>query len=192
VHAAVRLLAVLLASLLAMCNFEQLARWIKSTYLTSSEEVLGFYLFFDSAIGIFAVCLTILLWGVHRILPIAPEVAARNETAGRWGFGIMTGYLLAAFLVTVIQTFPGPQDFWGSIPPDADQRPGPIMSCAPDYQFLALTEYALDHAFPATGDWLLDRPIISADSQGGRWSSFPYRYHSFRMSVREYFGETIK
>lgn len=105
----------------AMCNFEQLARWIKSTYLTSSEEVLGFYLFFDSAIGIFGVCLTILLWGVHRILPVALEVARRNEAAGRWGLGIMTGYLLAAFLLTIFQTFSGPRDFWGSLPPDADQ-----------------------------------------------------------------------
>lgn len=192
VNSGIRLVAVLIASLLSIGNFEKLARWLESTYLSSTEETIAFHLFYVSAIGLFVVCLAILLWGVHRILPVAPEASERTETVGRWGFGIMTGYLMAAFLLTVIQTFPGPRDFWGSLPPDASQRSGPILSSAPDHQFLALTEYTLDNAFPVNGVWLLDRPVISADPQGGRWASFPDRYRIFRSSVQEYYGESVE
>lgn len=190
VNSGIRLVAVLIASLLSIGNFEKLARWLGSTYLTSTEEAIAFHLFYVSAIGLFVVCLAILLWGVHRILPVTTEASERTETVGRWGFGIMTGYLMAAFLLTVIQTVPGPRDFWGALPPDPDKRTGLVMSCAPDCQFLALAEYTLDKSFPVNGDWRLDRPLISEDPQYGRWVSFPYRYRNFRSEVLNYFGES--
>ena len=187
VHSAAHFVAVLLASLLAVSSFERIVQWIDAVYLSTTEEVLGFYLPFFTAVVIFAVCLAVFVWGIHRILPEAPEVSPQKETAGRWVFGVMNGYLIAAFLLTIIQTFPGPQDFWGTLPPDTGERPGPILSIAPDYQFLALSEYTIDHAFPVRGKWLLKRPVIPAARPGGRWSSFPYRYQEFRSSIEQYY-----
>lgn len=181
VYAAVIFIAILIASLLAITTFEPVANWFNRTYLLSSDFRISSYCYFFIAIGIFSSALGILLWWTQLILPTAPVMSPRLETIGRRVFGILTGYLLASFLLTVILTFPAPLDFWGALAPEAHRRPGPIMRFGPDYQFLSLVEYTCEHASALKGGkWWLDRPVISAQVNGGRWSTYPIRYARWR------------
>ena len=180
VHCAATFVSVVIASLLAITTFEPVAEWFKAVYLMSTDKVISLHLEFAVCATVFLATLAILLCLIHAVLPDAPEVSPRGEMFGRWGFGALTGYFFASFLLCAVMTFPAPRDFWGLFEPDAHRRPGPVMACAPDYQFLAFVEYTCDHTFALTGTWLLDRPLIPPDSYTGRWGSFPNRYARWR------------
>jgi hypothetical protein len=180
VHCATAFVSVLIAGLLAITTFEPVAHWVEDTYLSATERFIAIYLYFFVSMTVFLVTLAILLRSIHAILPDAPEVSPRGEMFGRWGFGALTGYFFASFLLCAVMTFPAPRDFWGLFAPDAHRRPGPVMACAPDHQFLAFVEYTCDHTFALTGTWMLDRPLIPPSSHTGRWGSFPIRYATWR------------
>lgn len=181
VHSAAYYVATLVASLLAITTFERASTWIQYRILLPMTFRIDLLLYFFVTVVIFAAALEILLWCIHTMLPDAPQMSERTERIGRWVCGALTGYLFASFLLTACLTLPAPREYWGAFAPEADRRPGPIMALAPDYQFLALAEYTCDHAFALTGgEWLLDRPVLTAQSNQGRWSSFPIRYAIWR------------
>jgi hypothetical protein len=184
VHCAAAFVSVLIAGLLAITTFEPIAHWLERAYLTSTDFVVAEHLYFVVCMSVFLVTLAVLLWSIHAILPDAPAVSPRGEMFGCWGFGVLTGYFVASFLLCAVMTFPAPRNFWGLFEPDAHRRPGPVMACAPDYQFLAFVEYTCDHTFALTGTWLLDRPLIPPTSYTGRWGSFPNRYARWRSVTR--------
>lgn len=196
VHAAAFCVALLIASLLAITTFEPAAIWVERKMLAPSDFLIAMYLYFPICLGIFALALAGLVWCILRLLPDAPEMARRVETIGGWICSAFAGYLFASFLLVALQTFPAPREYWGAFAPEAHRRPGPIMALAPDYQFLALAEITCEHALvPLGGDWRLGRPVISADVEGGRWSSFPVRYaiwrelHQWRWGVGQHESE---
>ena len=181
VHAAAYSIAVLIASLLSITTFESTANWVERTYLLASDWRIAVHLYFLVSIVVFGASLTGLLWCVNAILPDAPEMTRWVDKIGGWAFGGLAGYLFASFLLIAVQTFPAPRECWGLLAPEAHRRAGPITFTAPDYQLLALTEFTCDHDFALTGGaWLLDRPVISAEPEGGRWSSFPTRFATWR------------
>jgi hypothetical protein len=180
VHCATTFVSVLMAGLLAITTFEPVANWVEVTYLTSSERFIAKYLYFVVCMTLFLVTLVVLQWCIHAVLPDAPKMSPRAEMLGRWGLGVLTGYLFASFVLCVIMTFPAPRNFWGLFEPDARRRPGPVMASAPDHQFLAFVEYTCGQTSALSGKWLLDRPVIPPDSHTGRWGSFPKRYALWR------------
>jgi len=181
VNAAVLFIAMLIASLLAITTFEPVANWISRTYLVATDFRVASWIYIVSVSAIFSSALALQMWCIHLILPEAPVMSQRMESIGARVLGVLGGYLFASFLLTALLTSPAPREFWGTFAPEAHRRPGPIMACAPDYQFLALTEYTCEHAFALTGgSWGLGRPVISAETTGGRWSTFPIRYSRFR------------
>ncbi|MCA9119975.1 MAG: hypothetical protein H6822_29465 [Planctomycetaceae bacterium] len=187
VHAAAFFIATLISSLLSITTFEGVSARIARTYLLPSDFLILRHLQFVISIAIFVAAAALLAWCIQLILPETPKLSTRMEMTGRWVFGTLVGYLFAAFLLTVLATFPTRREFGGAFMPEAHRRPGPIMAAAPDYQFLALVEYTCGNAFALTGgNWTLGRPIISADAKHGRWSSFPIRYARWRESQ---FGE---
>ena len=186
-HSATYFVAVLIASLLAITMFEPASNWAARRLLLPADIRIANYFYFLICIGIFAATLASFLWCIHVILPDAPKMSPRMETIGSWVFGVLTGYLFAAFLLTALLAFPAPREYWGAFAPEPHRRPGPIMASAPDFQFLTLTEYTCDHAFAVSGGaWLLDRPAISAQSSGGRWSSYPIRYALWREAFEHF------
>lgn len=187
VRAGINFLAVLLASLFAMAGFERFAKGVARTYLSASEEIIRIHLNFVAVVIFFGVSMVALIWLVNRILPEPPEHSSRKQTIGRWAFSLMTGYLVSAFLLTILQTFPGPVDFWGGLPRNIKNRPGPVMRSAPDCQILALFEYTSSHVFFVDGNWLLNRPVIATAETGGYWETFLSRHRNLRIDAEDYF-----
>jgi hypothetical protein len=184
VHAAALFIAVLIAGVLAMTTFEPVAAWCQKTFLLPSDFRVAAYTWLLAAIAVFAAALLVLWRYVVVVLPEPPEMRPTLETFGSWGLGALAGYALAAFLLTTVHLFPAPRDYWGAFEPEAHHRSGPITKLAPDYQVLAFVEYVSERAFAVRGrGWELDRPAISANVKGGRWSSFPVRYAVWRETL---------
>lgn len=175
---------ILFSSLLAMTQFEQIVGWCEQKLFFKTDVFIVCYLWTLTALMIFAYSACLLLIGHSRLIGAVPEFSRRMESFGRWGMGIVSGYLLASFLLTLLHTVPGSRTFGGAFYPESDLRSGPIMKSAPDYQFLSLVDYVSEPRSVLRGDsWSLGRPIASAKLKHGRWASFPMRYAVWRERI---------
>lgn len=184
-EATMMLLAIVLASLIAIVTFEPAAYWCNKTLFVEGDFYLTQYLWGFLGITIFAYA-AIMLYNVFvRVIVDPPIIGGRIESLGCISIGCISGYWLAAFLLTIVQTIPGSRDFGGVLQPEADRRESPIMTFAPDYQFLTFVDYTCVPHKAITGvPWRLDGPAVNSPVlQRGRWLSFPVRYSIWREQV---------
>lgn len=177
-------LAVLISSLLALISFEPVSHFIVSNMFLATDEWLYCYAWFTSLLTIFAISMTLIFLVVSKLLSDMTVLSGTAETCVRWGVSLLAAYTLAAFLLTSVHTFPGNRDLAGFLPPELDQRQGPVMRFAPDYQLLTLTELVCTPRAPLTGTpWKIQGPLVETSLTSNRWSSFPIRYAIWREGV---------
>lgn len=179
VRAGVRLVGLLFAGLLAMNYFEPLSDSLGD--LAGEGGFVADYRDFGSLIVLLAAFFLLLRAATNRLMPESPDLPRWTETIGRWAFGLLTGYLAAAILLTAVHTFPGSRDFGGLFPPEADRRSGPLMRLAPDYQWLGFTQHVSEHIFRYPGEGrVFDARKLNVGTGAVRFSSFPLRYAQWR------------
>ncbi|HBE70102.1 MAG TPA: hypothetical protein DDW52_18295 [Planctomycetaceae bacterium] len=177
-------LAVLISSLLALICFEPVSGFIVSNMFLATDEWVYCYAWFACLLSVFALSMLLILMGANRIFSGMSAMSGRAETCCRWGMSLFTAYLLAAFLLTSLHTFPGNRDLAGLLPPELDRRQGVVQRLAPDYQLLTLAEFVCTPRAPLTGSpWKMEGPLVEASIKSNRWSSFPVRYALWREGV---------
>jgi len=184
VRGGIRLVCVVLAGLFAMNYFEPLGKL--AIDLANGAGVVSRFARFVALLVLFA-AVQIVLWALtRRLLPESPELPAAVEPPANWSCAILTGYVLAAVLLTAVHTFPGPRDFGGAFVPEAERRGGAILKFAPDYQWLGFTQHVSEHVFRRGGEGrVFDGPTYRIGGTRGRWPSFPLRYARWRSQLHE-------
>jgi hypothetical protein len=129
---------VLLSGLIAFNFFEPLADGIESlferTWLQGYED-------FGCMVGIFCVCLAILRNLTNRMNNEEVEYQPTLNALGAAAVALVTGYLLAGFLVCAMQTLPWHQNFLGFEP--YQEKESPVRRLLPpDRVWLALMHRA--------------------------------------------------
>ncbi len=133
-------LAILISSLVAITVFEPIGEFCRQYMFSVTDIAISKYLWFSFALISFAFCFTALFQLFFSVFERVPQFKPRTELIGCWIFGAVAGYVMAAFLLTILQTLPAPRNLWGLLEPNAKDRPGPIMAFAPDYQFIWLAD----------------------------------------------------
>ena len=160
---------VVLAGLVAFCLFEPLAdaldgAW-QTTFLSGYEDCLSLVL-------IFAVVLGGLRLATNSIAPTNLEYPGLLLRAGGVLFGLLTGYLVAGFLLCAVQTLPLPEHF---LQFEAKVAPGGAEGLRrvlpPDRVWLAMMHRASAGPFTRGG------PPFDADG------SFEFRYQRLRRQA---------
>lgn len=193
-------LAVLFSALVAFNFFEPLAivlgRFIPDQY---SDYV--------ALVGLFTVVVFVLRLAAEQIAQTYIQVIPAVDTAGRWAFGVLTGYVTMAFLLAALHTAPLPREFAGFAPERNN-----FLGMAPDRQLLGFMQYvserplcwqyrenvagqsvlvsnAFDGRFESVGS--PNKPYTARDGYGREvpqlvWPSFPIRYalRRERLSVQ--------
>ena len=190
VEAAVIFLIVLISALLSRLLFEPLADFVRrSMFLPTDINVTKFF-WLAFAIAIFLFSVATLHETLFKVigntvrLRIEPEING-TENLSTWLLGLLTGYVLAAFLLTLLHTIPGPRDLWGVFDPEANKRPGPIMALAPDYQFIWLADFVSNRRAGVIGTRRKMTPATIARKMYLGW--FPVRYAIWREELSEYY-----
>jgi hypothetical protein len=159
-RAALQFVNVLLCGLLTFNFWEPLAHSLGS--LSPSMDPYADALWLATLFVLFFVVLRL------ATLLLAPTVVAFPPLVQRLGacvFGALTGYLLAGFLICMLQTLPLPERFFG-------YDPGTGMGMhGPDRVWLALTHRASGVVFDRPGD---DERWFDADA------SFVHRHARYR------------
>jgi hypothetical protein len=177
--AAVSCACVLFSALLAMNFFEPFANFAERYLITD----WSMYWDFIALCGLFAACVTGLRFLCDYLSPRYPQMVALAEDIGRWGFGLVAGYVTMAFLLTSLHTAPLPREFLGFTP----ERKNLFNLMAPDRQWLGFTQFVSEHALSMGGQpHVFDGPNASfiqapADQKPNTvWPSFPIRYATRR------------
>ncbi len=181
--AGVTFLSVLFAGLLAMNFFEPVAILLGSN-LPAYDAKMDMI----ALVGLFAALVLGLRELGERMAPTYVQLPAMIEQIGRWVFGVATGYVTMAFLLTALHTAPLPREFIGFTP----ERNNLFGMVAPDRQWLGFTQYVSEHAFSrddlalAMGAPLgtphgFDAPFHQIGKDNNTyanlfWPSFPIRY----------------
>ncbi|MCR9295087.1 MAG: CvpA family protein [bacterium] len=180
-------LAVLLSALIALCCFEPIADFIIRQMFAPSDLRFTCFLWFFTLVFLFVWLLVMLSIGFLKAMHGATFNFGKADQAGRWFFGLLTGYTLAAFMLTSLHTLPAPREFWGALQPELPLRSNPLMRVGPDYQMLTVAEYALSPRSAWSGTpWTIRGPLPEARLEGNRWSSFPVRYALWREAIELY------
>lgn len=132
--ACVQLINVLIAGLISFNYFEPTADFLDSlmagTFMVDYLDAL-------SMVGLFCLVLGILRVATYNFAPTQVDYHALVQTIGGALVGLITGYLVAGFLVCVLQTLPWHEEFMGFSP-----RPAPDSSTRsylpPDRVWLAM------------------------------------------------------
>jgi hypothetical protein len=168
--AATTFIAVILAGLLAMNFFEPVAAMFPQTmeWQTRADII--------ALLGLFALFVTGLRMAAEYLMPTQLEVNPLVYDGGRWGFGLLTGYVTAAILLTSFHTAPLSRDFLGFKSQGNNFFSLGGVENAPDRQWLAFTQYVSENIF-TTGN-VFDKSEFSRyrGKPTETWSSFPIRY----------------
>lgn len=127
--AAQTFLCTLIAGLIAMNFFEPLAGAIRSFVGENYADVAAL-------LGLFTAMVFALRMGTEQLALSYIQVIPILDTAGRWFFGAITGYLTMAILLTALHTAPLPREFLGFKPERNN-----FFNFAPDRQWLGFTQY---------------------------------------------------
>ena len=167
-------LSVLFAGLLAMNFFEPLARFLENS-LTFMQD----YADLAALLGLFALFTFLLRLATENISPTDLELDGRLYQVVRWVFGLGTGYVTMAVLLTSVHTAPLPREFLGFRPEAANF----FDTVAPDRQWLGFTQYVSENVL--TTGRIFDGPKVAMpeDAEKRVWPSFPIRYATRRMDL---------
>jgi len=173
--AATTFIAVILAGLLAMNFFEPVAAMFPATAEWQMRADI------IALLGLFALFVTGLRTAAEYLMPTQLEVSPLLYDGGRWGFGLLTGYVTGAILLTAMHTAPLSRDFLGFKSAGNNFFNLGGVQNAPDRLWLAFTQHASEQIF-TTGN-VFDRSEFSR--YNGRptefWSTFPIRYADRRQ-----------
>jgi len=188
--AAQTFLCTLLAGLIAMNYFEPLAAQLRGVTSDDYADIIAL-------LGLFIGLIFALRMGTEQLAPSYIQVIPMVDTVGRWAFGVITGYLTIAILLTSLHTAPLPREFLGFKPENNN-----FFGSAPDRQWLGFVQYVsehplaaqriqkiggqdvvVSHAFDGRFEIVGDptKPYTTRDSSGKDvpqvvWPSFPIRY----------------
>jgi hypothetical protein len=132
---------VLVAGLVAFNFFEPLAKelepLLKGSFLEAYEDSLSLTL-------VFCLTLALLRWATNNLAPEDLDLAPGVQQGGAGLFGLLTGYLLAGFLICVVQTMPWHEHFLGFKPEVNVNSPENKMRrmVPPDRVWLAMMNFA--------------------------------------------------
>lgn len=181
-NAGITCIIVVVSGLLAMNFFETVAKAGQSIltsitwqYRWDIVALLGLFIFF----------VVVLRYALEWVAPLYHQLEGRANEIGRWGFGLITGYVMTAFLLTALHTAPFPREFIDFKP----ERSNFFDALAPDRQWLGFTQYVSETIF-ATGTTpnIFDGPVADFIEQEGAttvWPSFPIRYATRRQVFAE-------
>lgn len=188
---------VVLAGLVAMNFFEPLADLldgqVADSFLHGYEDAICLVALFGATLGM----LRTMTNAVARSEILFPQWVRRGGGAL---FGAATGYLVAGFLLCVLQTLPWHEEFMNFRPPDVrEPRTGIGRIMPPDRVWLAMMHRAGAYAFANNED---DDPL-DRDPEAGpaskyvtfdKYGTFEIRYARYRRygdtrEAKEYFGE---
>ncbi len=180
-------LCVLFSALLAMNFFEPLAEMLA----TITNTGMWFYRWdYIALVGLFAAFVFGLREIADRMVPTFFQTEEITYEIGRWTFGVMTGYVTMAFLLTALHTAPLPrtvtqtgiEEFLGF-----QAERGNLFGFHPDRQWLGFTQFVSSHGFARSDEQSrFDNPIYKIGGQGGSenpWPSFPIRYAARREQL---------
>ena len=183
--AALTSLIVVISGLVAMNFFEPMAGFLEgfsgSLWWRSHCDILAL-------LGLFAASVTILRLSTDRISPRFITSSRFMYELGRWGGGLLAGYVTMAFLLTAVHTGPFPRNFWGFTP----ERRNLLGAVAPDRQWLGFTQWVSEESLKWPGDGkVFDGPqtfrLPNREGIGPRknttWPSFIIRYASRRQAL---------
>ncbi|HET6423059.1 MAG TPA: CvpA family protein [Planctomycetaceae bacterium] len=186
-NAGLTFLSVLFAGLIAMAFFEPVALLLTRAYSDWTDR-------WDmvALVGLFIGLVFAFRMGTERMVPTYIQVPGFIDTVGRYAFGVATGYVTMAFLLTALHTAPLPREFLGFKP----ERANLFNIAAPDRQWLGFTQYVSEKslarydlgiqvgALPTTPHSFDGRFEVVGDSvspyPNTTWSSFPIRYATRR------------
>lgn len=172
---------VLFSGLLAMNFFEPVAVFLQNHIFTSPTWAARCDVI--ALVGLFAGFVFALRAATEYLAPTFIQVHPLVHELGRWGFGVLTGYVTMAFLLTALHTAPLPREFLGFTPEPA-RRSGPLGSLAPDFQWLGFTQHVSERVFSQSGGGrIFDGPRFRAGDIEGVWPSFPIRYATRRQML---------
>ena len=131
-------LSVLFGGLLAMNYFEPLANLLERNISLSWSHRWDII----ALLGLFVLFVTLFRLATEKIMPTYVQVQAHTHQLGSWGFGLLTGYVVMAVLLTALHTAPLPREFIGFKP---ERRM--LFGLAPDRQWLGFTQYVTERPF---------------------------------------------
>ncbi len=132
---------VLVAGLIAFSFFEPLAGALEGVFASS---ILQGYEDALCLIFLFCVALGVLRWATNSLANVEIEFPQIVLRGGSVVIGLVTGYLLAGFLVCVLQTLPWDEHFMGFEPTYDPSKPGGVVRrvLPPDRVWLAMMHRA--------------------------------------------------
>ena len=122
-------LCTLISGLIAMNFFEPLGIQLRSFLPDNYCDIVAL-------LGLFTVMVFALRMGTEQLSPSYVQVIPAIDSVGHWIFGLATGYLTMAILLTSIHTAPLPREFMGFTPERNN-----FFGVAPDRQWLGFTQY---------------------------------------------------
>jgi hypothetical protein len=156
---------VLLAGVLAFNFWEPIADQLDpafaDNFMKGTEDAIALML-------IFLPSLMLLRLVTNSIARSHPEYPPALYRGGAVAFGLVTGYLLAGFLVCVLQTLPLPRDFMGFEPYRPGESAGLRKALPPDLVWLAMM-----HRLSGAG-------LSGGDERFDRNANFELRYARYR------------
>ncbi|MCA9040052.1 MAG: CvpA family protein [Planctomycetaceae bacterium] len=173
--ATIMFFSVVFSGLLALNYFEPTASLLEGilpgTWVVHTD--------FISLVGLFSIFLVLFRVVTLYLLPSYIEVHPFVYEGGRWGFGVLTGYIAMGFVLLSLHTAPLPREFLGFRP----ERKNFFEISAPDRQWLGFMQYLSEKNFSRFGQ----RRIFDGQEQTGVigvdnsiWPSFPIRYATRR------------
>jgi len=181
-NAGITCLTVIVSGLLAMNLFEPVSE-IGQSILTGFTWQYRWDIV--ALLGLFTIFICILRYALEWVAPLYHQMGGRANEIGRWGFGLLTGYVMMAFLLTALHTAPLPREFIGFKP----ERSNLFDMLAPDRQWLGFTQYVSESLFvtgpaPRVFDGAV-ADFIDGENANTVWPSFPIRYATRRQVFAE-------
>jgi hypothetical protein len=181
--AAITFVSVLLSGLFAMNYFEPLANFLGTSVQGSWEWQNRWDII--ALLGLFSAGVFGLRFLGEFLLPTYAVLDSRVYEGARWGFSLLTGYVVTAIIVTSLHVAPLPREFLGFSP---EQKC--LFSIGPDRQWLAFTQYVSEFSLSRNrGDGLPEVfdgarfPAIPGRTDPNEiWSSFPIKYAARRQA----------
>lgn len=172
--AATTCISVILAGLIAMNFFEPICN-----SLLGSDYYWQARLDLVVLVGLFAAAVSGLRAAADYLSPVYIGVHRMVYEAGRWGCGLLTGYVTMAFLLTALHTAALDREFIGFKAERAN-----FFGLSPDRQWLGFTQWTTERVFCKTPARIFDGPVIVLGDPGAVpntvWPSFPIRYATRR------------
>jgi hypothetical protein len=137
---------VLIAGLVAFEFWEPLADLLDPLF---QETIVAGYEDALCLIGLFALTLGLLRWATNSLASRHLDYHPVLDQGGRVVLGLLTGYLVAGFLVCVLQTLPLPDDFLGfDSGSDSKEESAIRQFLPPDHVWLTMMRRAGSYPFP--------------------------------------------